>query len=96
MMMGGPMFLKKCEASINGKIYVNYKVVESYRTDGKVKHRTLFNVGSLTDEQANRLQLVIKAHSDSNIVVSKSEDIVITKTRSLLPFYQTIARFDQI
>lgn len=74
------MFLKKSAATINGKTYFNYKVVESYRENGKVKHRILFNIGHLTDEQASRLQLVISAYSNPDIVVSKMDNIVITKS----------------
>jgi len=78
------MFLKKSASTINGKTYFNYKVVESYRENDKVKHRILFNIGHLTEEQASRMRLVIGAHSDTDIVVSKPEDIVITKHAAYL------------
>jgi len=72
------MFLKKSARTIKGKTYNHYKIVESYRENGTVKHRILFNVGDLTDEQAERLRLALAAHSDNNIIVSKDEDIVVT------------------
>lgn len=78
------MFLKKSTTTINGKTYNHYKVVESYREDGKVKHRILFALGSLTDEQAERLRMAISAHSNPDIIVSKSEDIVVTKHLAFL------------
>lgn len=56
------MFLKKSTTTIKGKIYNHYKVVESYRVDGKVKHRILFSLGALTDEQAERLRMALSAH----------------------------------
>lgn len=73
------MFLKKSTTTINGKTYNHYKIVESYRENGKVKHRILFPLGALTDEQAERLRLAIGAYSNPDVVVSKYSDIVVTK-----------------
>ena len=75
---GLQMFLKKSTVTIKGKTYNNYKIVESYREDGKVKHRILTPLGSLTDEQAERLRLAISAYSNPDLVVSKKDDIVVT------------------
>ena len=73
------MFLKKSTTTLQGKTYNHYKIVESYREDGKVKHRILFTLGALTDEQAARMQLAIRAYSDPEILVSKLDDLVVTK-----------------
>lgn len=73
------MFLKKSFKSVKGKIYNHYAIVESYREEGKVKHRILFPVGPLSDESADRLRLVLNAHSDPDLVVAKADDIVVTK-----------------
>lgn len=77
--MGATMFLKKITSTIKGKTYFHYQVVESYRENGKVKHRTLYSIGVLTDNEAARLRAVIAAQSDKDIVVAKIEDIVVTK-----------------
>ncbi|WP_066190602.1 IS1634 family transposase [Gracilibacillus timonensis] len=73
------MFLKKSTTTINGKKYNHYKIVESFREDNKVKHRILFNVGRLTDEQAEQLKLAIQVKSNPSIVVAKEKDIAVTK-----------------
>lgn len=73
------MFLKKSSTVLQGKTYNHYKIVESYRENGKVKHRILFTLGALTDEQAARMQLAIRAYSDPGILVSKLDDLVVTK-----------------
>lgn len=73
------MFLKKSTTTLQGKTYNHYKIVESYRENGKVKHRILFTLGALTDEQAARMQLAIRAYSDPEILVSKLDDLVVTK-----------------
>lgn len=73
------MFLKKSVRTINGKTYCHYKIVESYREGGKIKHRILFPLGALADEQAERLRLAISAYSRPDIVVAKTDQIVVTK-----------------
>nr|WP_042315668.1 hypothetical protein [Desulfofarcimen acetoxidans] len=78
------MFLKKSTFKRNDKIYCHYKIVESYREDGKVKHRILFNVGTLSDEQAERLRITLNAHKNPDIIVSKTEQIVATKHAAYL------------
>lgn len=78
------MFLKKSTATIKGKQYHHYKIVESYRDEDKVKHRILFNVGKLTDEQADQLRLTIQIQSDPTLIVAKEKDILVTKSVSYL------------
>ena len=69
---------------MNEKIYCYYKIVESYREDGKVKHKTLFTLGILTHDQAERIRLVLSAHSNPEVIVSPKNDIVVTKHLSFL------------
>ncbi|BCJ87704.1 IS1634 family transposase [Effusibacillus dendaii] len=78
------MFLKKSSTTINGKRYHHYKIVESYRDGNKVKHRIVFNIGTLTDEQAEQLRLALQVQSNPSLVVAKENDIVVTKSLSYL------------
>ncbi|WP_127579676.1 IS1634 family transposase [Paenibacillus koleovorans] len=78
------MFLKKSTATIKGTQYHHYKIVESYRDDGKIKHRILFNVGKLTDEQAEQLKLAIKVQNDPGLVVTHEREIAVTKSIAYL------------
>jgi len=73
------MFLKKSVRTINGKTYSHYKIVESYRENGRIKHRILFPLGTLSDEQAEQLRLAMNAHSNPDIVVAKATQIIVTK-----------------
>ena len=73
------MFLKKITTIIKGKSYFHYQVVESYRENEKIKHHTLYSVGVITEEEAAKLRLVIAAQSDKGIIVTKIDDIVVTK-----------------
>jgi transposase len=78
------IFVKKSLATIKGKTYCNYKIVESYRSGGKVKHRILFPLGALSDDQAERMRLAVSAYSNPDIIVSKADDIVVTKHAAYL------------
>jgi len=72
------MFLKNSSTTIKGTTYNNYKIVESYRDKGKVKHRTIFPIGKLTDEQAERMRLALRAYSDPDIIVASTDEIEVT------------------
>lgn len=78
------MFLKKSSTVINGKAYHHYKIVESYREENKVKHRILFNIGTLSDEQAQQLRLALQVKSNPSIVVAKESELVVTKSIAYL------------
>lgn len=58
--------------------------MESYRDGNKVKHRILFNIGTLTDEQAEQLKLALQVQSNPSLVIAKEHDIVVTKSVSYL------------
>jgi transposase len=78
------LFLKKSSTVINGKAYHHYKIVESYREENKVKHRILFNIGTLTDEQAEQLKLALQVKSNPSILVAKESELVVTKSIAYL------------
>ncbi|PKM78920.1 MAG: transposase, partial [Firmicutes bacterium HGW-Firmicutes-13] len=73
------MFLKKSKKSYKGKGYETYALTESYREGGKVKHRHIANLGSLTPEQAQRIRLVLKAQKSEDVFVGPLSDVVAKK-----------------
>lgn len=80
------MFLKKVSLKKEGKTYNYYKIVASYRDkDGKPKHRLIQNLGVLSDEDAERMKLILRAQQDSELVVAKSSEIVVIKHWLFLP-----------
>ena len=80
------MFLKKVTIKRVDKTYNYYKIVASYRDkDGKPKHRLIQNLGVLSDEDAARMKLILQAQQDSELVLAKSSDIVVTKHWLFLP-----------
>ncbi|GGI44931.1 hypothetical protein GCM10008018_09560 [Paenibacillus marchantiophytorum] len=55
------MFLKKSSFTRNGKSYLYYKIVSTYKDDtGKNKHRVVKHLGKLTDEEAAEVRQALK------------------------------------
>jgi transposase len=80
------MFLKKVTIKQEGKIYNYYKIVASYRDkDGKPKHRLIQNLGVLSEADAERMRLILKAQQDPDLVLAKTSDIVVTRHWLFLP-----------
>ena len=73
------MFLKPNKKYYKGKEYITYTLTESYREDGKVKHRNISNLGTLTVEQADRIRLVLKAKQAKDVLVAQWPDVVVKK-----------------
>ncbi len=42
------------------KKYKSYAIAESYRVGKKVKKRTIWPIGKLTDQQAEQIKLILK------------------------------------
>lgn len=71
------MFLKKVSKVHKGKVYESYALTESYREGTKVKHRNVANLGALTTEQAQRVQLALKAQRFEDAFVGRLSDVVV-------------------
>jgi len=70
------MFLKKARKTYKDKVYETYALTESYRENGKVKHRHIANLDSLTKEQAHRIKLVLKAKQIEDVFVGHLSNVV--------------------
>lgn len=80
------MFLKKVTINQKCKTYNYFKIVASYRDpDGKPKHRLIQNLGALSEVDAERMRLILKAQQDPELVLAKSSDIVVIKHWLFLP-----------
>ncbi len=53
------MFLTKTSTTIRGKTYTHYKLVESVREAGRVKHRVLCSLGALSEAEAQQIRAVL-------------------------------------
>ncbi len=58
------MYLDRSRISVNGKTYHRVLLRQSYRQDGKVKHRTIANLSACSDEELNAIELAFKHKKD--------------------------------
>ncbi len=58
------------------KVYKYYHIAEAYREGGKVKKNRLFPLGTLSDEQAKKIRLILKVVSNPDEQVTTLANIV--------------------
>mgnify|MGYP001581702110 CR=1 FL=1 len=68
------MFIDTAYSVQRGKTYTRHLLRDSYREDGKVKHRTLANLSSCTDEEIAALKLALR-HKGNLAQLVSIEDI---------------------
>jgi hypothetical protein len=73
------MFLTKTSTTIHGKTYTHYKIVESIREAGRVKHRVLWSFGNLTEEQAQQIRAVLAVTHGTEWVSAPFAEIAVTR-----------------
>lgn len=78
------MFLKKSTKSYKGKSYSTYTLTESYREEGKIKHRNIHTLGPLTDEQAQQIRLVLQVGQKPSVFVADEEDLLVANSLAYL------------
>jgi transposase len=76
------VFLKRDSTTINGKTYNHCKIVESYRQNGKPKHKVLFNLGDLPIEKINKIEMVLKSMTEKDLV--DFDDVIVDEHRDFL------------
>ena len=73
------MYLDYKTSKYKEKIYKFYHIAESYREGGKVKKNRLFPLGKLTDDQAQKIRLILKVVSNPDEQVATLSNIVAQK-----------------
>ena len=66
------------------KKYKSYAIAESYREGNKVKKRTIWPIGKLTDRQADQIRLILKVAQSEDEVVTRLKDIVVKDSKAYL------------
>lgn len=66
------MYIDK--STVKGK-YTRYLLRESYREDGKVKHRTVGNISHCSPETINAIRLALKHKGDLKSLVCAADDV---------------------
>jgi len=66
------------------KKYKTYAIAESYRDGKKVKKRTIWPIGKLTDQQAEQIRLILKVAQSKEQFITRLKDIVVKDSKSYL------------
>ena len=66
------------------KKYKSYAIAESYREGKKVKKRTIWPIGKLSDEQAAQIKLICKIIKDKEQFITRLKDIVVKESKAYL------------
>jgi transposase len=76
--MDAPMYVDIAHFRQNGKLYSRALLRESYKQDGKVKHRTIANLSKCSEEEIHAIKLALK-HKRDLTTVQSLKDIVHIK-----------------
>jgi len=71
------MYVDRSTLRVRGTTYTRYLLRESYRAEGKVKHRTLLNLSRCPAEEIAALQLALKHKGDLSPLVNVREALVL-------------------
>ena len=69
------MFVDSCSRTANGKKYTRHLLRESFRQNGKVRHRTLANLSHCSDEEIEAIRLALKHKADLQQLGNINQDI---------------------
>jgi transposase len=78
------MHLSYSFSKYKGKVYKSYSIAESYRDGKKVKKRTLWQIGKLSDIQARQMRLICKVAQNEDQIVTLLNDIVVKDSKAYL------------
>ncbi|MFC1789175.1 IS1634 family transposase [Thermodesulfobacteriota bacterium] len=78
------MHLSYSFSKYKDKKYKSYAIAESYREGKKVKKRTIWSIGKLTDRQADQIRLILKVAQSEDEVVTRLKDIVVKDSKAYL------------
>ena len=76
------MHLSYSFSRYRGRKYKSYAIAESYREGKKVKKRTIWPIGKLTDQQAEQIKLVLKVAQGKGQFITQLKDIVVKDSRA--------------
>jgi len=78
------MHLSYSFSRYKGRKYKSYAIAESYREGKKVKKRTIWPIGKLTDQQVEQIKLVLKVAQGKGQFITQLKDIVVKDSRAYL------------
>ena len=70
------MYIDTANSKRGDKVYTRYLLRNSYRENGKVKHRTIANLGMCSDEEIAAMKLALK-YKGNLTVLGTSDQIQV-------------------
>ena len=67
------MYLDSCKVRANGKVYTRVLLRQSYREDGKVKHRTIANLSKCAPEEIAAIKLAFEHKHDLESLARRTD-----------------------
>jgi hypothetical protein len=77
------MYVDKSTLRTRGKTYTRYLLRESYREEGKVKHRTLMNLSRCSPEEIAAVELALKHKGNLAELVIVREELTLRQGLSV-------------
>ena len=81
------MYLDSCTTRRKGKTYTRHLLRESYREDGKVKHRTIANLSHCSPEEIEAIRLALRHKGELPRMVEERPDLVVRQGPSVGAVY---------
>ncbi len=77
------MRLDSIHKTVNGKTYTSHLLREAYRDHGRVRHRTIANLSSCSDQEIRAIRLALKHKGDLAQVASLKQSLVLQQGLSI-------------
>ena len=77
------MYVDSCTYSANGKKYTRHLLRESYREGKKVRHRTIANLSSCSDEEIQAIKLALKNKANLHNLGSINDEVDVQQGPSV-------------
>ena len=71
------MFVDSSVTRLNGKDYQRHLLRETYREDGKVKHRTLANLTHCKPEEVEAIRLALRHKGDLPRILASAVEFIL-------------------
>ncbi len=71
------MYVDSCTYAANGKNYTRHLLRQSFRQDGKVRHRTLANLTHCSDQEIQAIKLALKHKANLHQLGNINQDIEV-------------------
>jgi len=75
------MHVDSSTVTVNGKTYTRHLLRESYRENGKVKHRTVANISKASPEEIEAIRLALRYKEDLGQLGSLKQEVTLRQRR---------------